>query len=394
MEIEAQLARLIDDREFHDLDSAMGTFNLFEAVGAVRGELRHSNFLAYLLSPSANHGLGTEPLVRILRAIISAMPYEGRPPPILELLVADLDDAVVHRERDNIDLLVEVASLNLVVLIENKIGAKASDGQLARYKQTISSRYRNVKSLMVFLTPEGLEPEEDGYVSFSYVNIATIIDDLLVSKTALAAETRLILQHYVTMLRRHIVPDEHMRDLARRLYERHKEAFDFVFECRPEPESLLSVAKEVIQANASLLPDRDTKTIVRFMPASWTDVVAFNSCPMTEWTRTGRNLLWEVKNPTEDRVSVALILGPAVPELRQKIYQAALTRPEIFQGLVKPMGRQWATIFTSDLLSPNAVRDLEGPEKIELLRKRLNEFIEHQLPSINVALVEIGSSIL
>jgi hypothetical protein len=44
---------------------------------------------------------------------------------------------VVHRERDNIELLIEVPSFKLVVMIENKVGSSAGDGQLARYKELV-----------------------------------------------------------------------------------------------------------------------------------------------------------------------------------------------------------------------------------------------------------------
>ena len=59
MDLESKLSDLIDDRDFQRIDRRFGAFNLFEAIGAVRGELRHSNFLAFLLSPTRPHGLGT-----------------------------------------------------------------------------------------------------------------------------------------------------------------------------------------------------------------------------------------------------------------------------------------------------------------------------------------------
>ena len=40
------------------LETELAQFNLFEAIGVVRSEVRHSDFLAFLLDPSQNHGLG------------------------------------------------------------------------------------------------------------------------------------------------------------------------------------------------------------------------------------------------------------------------------------------------------------------------------------------------
>ncbi|HEX4077790.1 MAG TPA: hypothetical protein VHX61_02805 [Rhizomicrobium sp.] len=47
--IEGNLSALIDDPDFSTIDERMARFNVFEAMGAVRGELRHSNFIAFFL---------------------------------------------------------------------------------------------------------------------------------------------------------------------------------------------------------------------------------------------------------------------------------------------------------------------------------------------------------
>ena len=132
-DLEQKLGALFDDTDFSAVHRSMSPFNLFEAMGAVRSELRHSNFLAYLLSPSRPHGLGTKPLGALIRSVLMHMPAEDRPLMALELLASDLNDAIVYRERDNIDILIELPSMKFVVAIENKVGSKASDGQLERY---------------------------------------------------------------------------------------------------------------------------------------------------------------------------------------------------------------------------------------------------------------------
>ena len=38
--------------------SILDQFNIFEAMGAVHVEVRHSEFLSFLLDPYQNHGLG------------------------------------------------------------------------------------------------------------------------------------------------------------------------------------------------------------------------------------------------------------------------------------------------------------------------------------------------
>jgi hypothetical protein len=134
-ELERQLSGLFDDPDFNSIHRRMSLFNVFEAVGAVRAELRHSNFLAYLLSPNRPHGLGARVLIALIRSILTRMPAEHRPIMALELLTSDVDDAIVYRERDNIDILIELPTLEFVVAIENKVDSKAGDGQLERYSE-------------------------------------------------------------------------------------------------------------------------------------------------------------------------------------------------------------------------------------------------------------------
>ena len=51
-------AFLIENPDLERLELLLSEFNLFEAVGVVRQELRHSDFLGFLLDPRQSHGLG------------------------------------------------------------------------------------------------------------------------------------------------------------------------------------------------------------------------------------------------------------------------------------------------------------------------------------------------
>lgn len=57
-EVEAQgvlEAFVVENPELEELEALLSQFNLFEAIGAVRMEVRHSDFLAFLLDPSQKH---------------------------------------------------------------------------------------------------------------------------------------------------------------------------------------------------------------------------------------------------------------------------------------------------------------------------------------------------
>jgi hypothetical protein len=56
---EQKLAALLDDPEFQTIAESESRFNIFDALGTRRQELRHSDFLSYLLDPKKAHGLGS-----------------------------------------------------------------------------------------------------------------------------------------------------------------------------------------------------------------------------------------------------------------------------------------------------------------------------------------------
>jgi hypothetical protein len=391
---EDSLSAVLDDSNFQAIHSRMSRFNLFEAVGAVRGELRHSNFLAYLLSPGRSHGFGTRPLVSVLRAILETMPAQSRPIMTLELMVAEPGGAIVYRERDNIDLLNEVGSLKLVVLIENKIDAKPADGQLERYHSLVESRYPDHKKLYVLLTPRGLHPEHPAYVPFDYAQLANLLERLTEEVGASGtSESALIIRHYVEMLRRHIVPDERLRELAAQLYERHSEALEFIWECRPQQSGLLEALQDRVESVSGLTIDSRSSNMLRFAPDAWDQSLRSIHCDPTLWTRTGRALLFEIKTftNTPDRVNLSLVLGPAAADVRVEFYDAARARPELFVGLVKPMGNKWASIFSLDLLTSIQSKGLTVDQQAQNASLAWSDFQGKILPELIQAILDIDA---
>ena len=195
-EKEDLIANLVDDADFLKIDGRYGRFNIFEAIGAVRGELRHSNFLAFLLTPHGSHGLGSEFLQKFLRGVLSRYSAVSRPVRSLELVVGDLDEAQIYRETDNIDLTIEIKELNLVVIVENEIGSKAGEGQLDRYKTVTKNKYPTWRHMFVFLTPDGDDPEDNEYVAFSYSDLSKIMEGMIAeSGSQQPSELVLILRH-------------------------------------------------------------------------------------------------------------------------------------------------------------------------------------------------------
>ena len=46
---------VVNNKDLDTLESKVSRFNIFEAVGMVRQEIKHSHFIKFLLDPSEKH---------------------------------------------------------------------------------------------------------------------------------------------------------------------------------------------------------------------------------------------------------------------------------------------------------------------------------------------------
>src|SRR5215212_9398812 len=66
-DLEALRALQADAAELERIEELLDQFNVFEAIGFVNQEVKHSHFLAFLLDPRQNHGIGEHFLKRFLQ---------------------------------------------------------------------------------------------------------------------------------------------------------------------------------------------------------------------------------------------------------------------------------------------------------------------------------------
>src|SRR6266702_430400 len=122
--LEALERFVVENDDLLQLESHIGRFNIFDALSITRVEIRHSNFLAFLLDPAESHGQGQLFLKAILMDLLKKAPPEGRPLSPIDLDGADLRGVEVRREWKNIDLLIICQEPRFIFVIENKIRSK------------------------------------------------------------------------------------------------------------------------------------------------------------------------------------------------------------------------------------------------------------------------------
>ena len=222
-----------------DLEALLTEFNLFDVLGVPRAEIRHSRVIAWLIDPLGSHGLGDAFLRGFLReAIHSASSIEIDVPSPTDIDGWDLSEAVVFRERHNIDILVMDETNGYVCPIENKIDSGEHSNQLSRYLRTVKRTYPDLSPLPVFLTPGGRRParkaDAEQYATLGYGTVAELINQLRSGHVAgTSASVMDFLRQYELTIRRRVMktPDDIDR-LALKIYNDHSEAIDHIIRTR------------------------------------------------------------------------------------------------------------------------------------------------------------------
>ena len=244
-------ALVVGNADLDLLEERLAQFNVFEAIGAVRQEVRHSDFLRFLLDPSENHGLGDVFLKAFLKQSLAG--DRDYAVGVVDIDVSDLDDAVIERERMNIDVLIRSASQRIAVAIENKVDSNEHSNQLERYRKDLAREFPGYRQVLIFLTPEGEEPSDPEWISVGYQVVVDSLEALQrTRRSTLGADVLASIQHYSTMLRRHVVNESDVAELCRKLYRAHKKAFDLILEYRQDLQSNTSEAiGEILDADPS-----------------------------------------------------------------------------------------------------------------------------------------------
>src|SRR6266542_4826242 len=76
---------VVENDDLLTLESLIGRFNIFDALHIAGAEIRHSNFLAFILDPAESHGQSQLFLKALLMDLLKSSPPESRPFSPIEL---------------------------------------------------------------------------------------------------------------------------------------------------------------------------------------------------------------------------------------------------------------------------------------------------------------------
>lgn len=375
-------AFLIENPELERLEQLLGEFNLFEAAGVVRQELRHSDFLGFLLDPQQTHGLGDSFLTLFLRRVVQDSNPDDLPFSAIDVTLWDLSDTEVRREWRNVDLLIVNRTHKFVIVVENKVGTGEHSNQLQRYRELVEREFRGWRFGGLFLTPDGDQPSDPAFAPVSYELVQKAVATLIDGRSAISEEVRTAIRHYDQLLQRHVVSDSEIAELCRRIYHRHQRALDLIFEHKPDR---IALAQEfiasLVEDDSGLVLDQAAKSYVRFTPVEW-DTEALRQG--AGWSSSGRMLLFETFHDYRG-IAFRLLLGPGPIDARQHLLQSAVESPS-FHPSSGALNRKWNYLLSARvILSVADLDELDEDALYDRVRAFWTSFRSERLPLLVAA---------
>lgn len=346
-------------------------FNLFDILKITRTEIRHSNMLSWLLSPSENHGLGDSILRGFIQCVATAFPEDMD---VFDTLLMDCYDFNIQREWHNIDILAVSSNEKFVFCIENKIYSGEHDNQLNRYRKIIEDTYPDYNKMYVYLSPEGVEASEPDYwCSMSYQDVLDIIENARM-KVKLLLDVDLLINNYVEAVRRDIVGDERLVQICAEIYAKHKKALDLIFENRPD--RALEVAnilkawaiKKTEDGEIEVVLDKCSKTYVSFKTKTMSEILLDSEEANSGWN-TKNHYFYEIRNNEGKGFLVYLTLSSR--NLTDEQREICDKINEYFPARQQKANWQWRTPFSTKQVKID--EELSEDKIFEQLDKRLEE---------------------
>ena len=374
-ELKSQYDKLLKDEDFDKLDLGLKNPNIFQILRITKNEIRHSNFLSWLLDPNQSHKLGEIFLKRFLREVFSSDKFGDIDQVDVEGM--DLSKVEIQREWKNIDILIKLE--NVVVCVENKVLSKEHSNQLKRYKEIIENQFPNHHQTFVFLTPEGSssEDESESYEPISYEFIIDSLDRIIsVYGESLNEQVKNYIKDYITIIKRELMGTDKLTELSKKIYQNHRELFDFIIEYKPElVDDLSLIMKEEVNKRGWILGS-ENKYFVRFLTPKIKDLIYYNTETKNGWNKRESFLFEIVLYPSSNRFNFKTVISPSDPKYNS--YRVEEILKEV-NGFRSSRGSKWlVNIDKKDKFIYEDIPTMSDEE----IRDKINEFFDKITPIV------------
>ena len=384
----------LESEKYQNIEREANAVNVFNVLKITRAEIRHSNFLAWLLDPNENHGLKATFCRHFFYEIfgnfknLNVYHFDFG-----KLFLESIDNFIIYRERFNIDIL--LVAENQLVCIENKIDTYTHDQQLTRYQKKLEERYPNHEKLFLYLTPlcEDISDYPDWH-KVSYHEVSTAISKVL-ETSPLNQETEILLKNYQKIIKGEIMKeDTEVEKLCLEIYRKHKTALDLINKYRPDENLEISdEINEFLQSRQDIVYQHGNfnsgKNCLKFTTDTMLNLLP-QSTTMQEklWTK-GCYFLYEIHIKSREIKAVIFHCIDSdsnkqkIAEQRIKqIFTLSQSNNQAFN--IKRQNNlsndwQYYTVYAKPLL-PDQKADDDVKSIISKLKSGLTTFIEKELP--------------
>ena len=380
-------------------------FDALDFVGKLRfgsgrslwgSEEFHSDVLAWLLAPRHSHGLGDRFLTRFL--LQAGMPPMDHPQDWTATEVTREWAHEVEQQLGRVDILIVNHTQQILCAIENKVFSDEHGDQLTRYRNALESSFPTFTKYLVFLTPWGTFPvrkeEKRQWKSLAYSKVFGIVKQIVDDHKILGhTGVREFLNQYATTLRRNIMPETSLSQLARKVYLENWEAIDLIKDNEPDwvAEAKPWLREGIAQQSGWLLDLEDERrNFIRFRTEAWDRHDAAQT--QGGWSLTSNTLLRFEFTFDDCFPYLQLALSPKNETndvLRHKLFEAVRQNPQLFKPNANSLPDGWVQLHQSDYILDESDFGIgwdDGTARAKL-EKWIEDFAAHEFPAMNEILV-------
>ena len=351
----------------------------------------HSNFLAWLLRPGDNHGLGDYFLREFLTGIGAARAIGSGAR--MSTTVRREEYLELDGGSGRLDICILNEQAKFLCAVENKVWAPEGGNQLAFYRKALKEHYPGYTIRLVFLTPRGDIPEDeterDHWTTIDYSRISRILHRTIEEKGAsVHQDVAAALRQYGITLRRNIVPEvsDDVHKLACKIYRKHKRAIDLIIDHRDryEPNYLTEgfhMVLDEVSKHKKWKKGTSNRPYARFVSTDWD---RYEALKIDSWPH--RLLLFQVR-VTNNSADLFLVIAKSGPDdLKKRLFDRVTAYPSIFEGSLPGYAEDdyISLPFGVSILESSDYEHWWDEERIrQTISCRLEEFAQSQFPEIN-----------
>ena len=217
----AKLHELLSKSDFRYIQETINEPNIFRILSNTDYEIRHSNFIAWLLDATETHGCGT----LFSNDLVSKLARVDNP----------TAEWKVFREKHNIDLI--LTSPEETVVVENKTYSKDAPGQLTKYRELVESKREYKKPKFVYLNLKGEAPQDLKEREFwnlcSYSDLLFTLKNLCKEKKGEIdknhSKTRILVEDYIDAVEIRNLKSGLINEKAKNLLAKEPDLFMSIF---------------------------------------------------------------------------------------------------------------------------------------------------------------------